>query len=128
MLQNDNYELIKFYIEVSEEKRQEHIQQTKDNPLMKWKVQEYEQVIPNETFLAEMRKFTHKDNQWEVIDYTQREVAFEKMYKHIIERLENAIKKSNRQQANKDGAFSKDFSTNMFNVKFEKISKKNIKR
>ena len=128
MLQNDNYELIKFYIEVSEEKRQEHIQQTKDNPLMKWKVQEYEQVIPNETYLAEMRKFTHKDNQWEVIDYTQREVAFEKMYKHIIERLENAIKKSKRQQANKDGAFSKDFSTNMFDVKFEKISKKNIKK
>lgn len=127
MLQNDNYELIKFYIEVSEEKRQEHIQQTKDNPLMKWKVQEYEQVIPNETYLAEMRKFTHKDNQWEVIDYTQREVAFEKMYKHIIERLENAIKKSKRQQANKDGAFSKDFSTNMFDVKFEKISKKEYK-
>ncbi|MEJ7167701.1 phosphate--AMP phosphotransferase, partial [Staphylococcus capitis] len=70
MLQNDNYELIKFYIEVSEEKRQENIQQTKDNPLMKWKVQEYEQVIPNETYLAEMRKFTHKDNHWEVIDYT----------------------------------------------------------
>ena len=127
MLQNDNYELIKFYIEVSEEKRQEHIQQTKNNPLMKWKVQEYEQVIPNETYLAEMRKFTHKDNQWEVIDYTQREVAFEKMYKHIIERLENAIKKSKRQQANKDGAFSKDFSTNMFDVKFEKISKKEYK-
>ncbi len=127
MLQNDNYELIKFYIEVSEEKRQEHIQQTKDNPLMKWKVQEYEQVITNETYLAEMRKFTHKDNQWEVIDYTQREVAFEKMYKHIIERLENAIKKSKRQQANKDGAFSKDFSTNMFDVKFEKISKKEYK-
>ncbi|MFU0761416.1 phosphate--AMP phosphotransferase [Staphylococcus pasteuri] len=127
MLQNDNYELIKFYIEVSEEKRQEHIQQTKDNLLMKWKVQEYEQVIPNETYLAEMRKFTHKDNQWEVIDYTQREVAFEKMYKHIIERLENAIKKSKRQQANKDGAFSKDFSTNMFDVKFEKISKKEYK-
>lgn len=127
MLQHDNYELIKFYIEVSEEKRQEHIQQTKDNPLMKWKVQEYEQVIPNETYLAEMRKFTHKDNQWEVIDYTQREVAFEKMYKHIIERLENAIKKSKRQKANKDGAFSKDFSTNMFDVKFEKISKKEYK-
>ena len=127
MLQNDNYELIKFYIEVSEEKRQEHIQQTKDNLLMKWKVQEYEQVIPNETYLAEMRKFTHKDNQWEVIDYTQREVAFEKMYKHIIERLENAIKKSKREQANKDGAFSKDFSTNMFDVKFEKISKKEYK-
>ncbi|RRJ34601.1 phosphate--AMP phosphotransferase, partial [Pseudomonas aeruginosa] len=45
MLQNDSYELIKFYIEVSEEKRQEHIQQTKDNPLMSWKVQEYEQII-----------------------------------------------------------------------------------
>ena len=29
MLQNDSYELIKFYIEVSEEKRQEHIQRMK---------------------------------------------------------------------------------------------------
>ena len=46
MLKDDNYEIIKFFIEINEEKRNEHIQQTKDNPLTRWKVQEYENVIP----------------------------------------------------------------------------------
>lgn len=45
MLKKDNYEIIKFFIEINEEKRQAHIQQTKSNPLMRWKVQEYEEVI-----------------------------------------------------------------------------------
>ena len=127
MLQNDHYELIKFYIEVSEEKRQEHIQQTKDNPLMSWKVQEYEQIIPKDIYLKEIRKFTHSDKQWEVIDYTQREVAFEKMYKHIIERLEQAIQKANQSKDNKDGAFTKDFSTTKFDVILDEVSKKEYK-
>ena len=63
----------------------------------------------------------------EVIDYTQREVAFEKMYKHIIERLEQAIQKANQSKDNKDGAFTKDFSTTKFDVTLDEVSKKEYK-
>ena len=92
MLKNDNYEIIKFFIEINEEKRNEHIQQTKDNPLTRWKVQEYENVIPQESYLNQMHQFINKDKDWKVIDYTEREHAFEKMYLHLIDRLEQAIK------------------------------------
>lgn len=98
MLKNDNYEIIKFFIEINEEKRNEHIQQTKDNPLTRWKVQEYENVIPQESYLNRMHQFINKDKDWEVIDYTEREHAFEKMYLHLIDRLEQAIKKLNNKQ------------------------------
>lgn len=72
MLKKDNYEIIKFFIEINEEKRQAHIQQTKSNPLMRWKVQEYEEVISQDVYLNEMRRIIHNCNDWQVIDYTDR--------------------------------------------------------
>ena len=57
MLKRDHYEIIKFFIEINEEKRQEHIQQTKDNPLTRWKVQEYSNVLPTDIYLKDMRQF-----------------------------------------------------------------------
>ncbi|MDY3277570.1 MAG: phosphate--AMP phosphotransferase, partial [Staphylococcus chromogenes] len=90
MLRNDNHEIIKFYIQINEEKRQEHIAQMKDNPLTHWKAQEYEQVIPTVTYQEEFQHLL--DKEWEVIDYTRREHAIQQMYEHLIERLEKAIK------------------------------------
>ena len=46
-------------------KRNEHIQQTKDNPLTRWKVQEYENVIPQESYLNQMHQFINKDKRLE---------------------------------------------------------------
>ena len=54
---NEIYEIIKFFIEINEEKRQEHIQQTKDNPLTRWKVQEYSNVLSTDIYLKDMRQF-----------------------------------------------------------------------
>ncbi|MEJ7149387.1 phosphate--AMP phosphotransferase, partial [Staphylococcus warneri] len=82
-LKKDNYEIIKFFIEINEEKRQAHIQQTKSNPLMRWKVQEYEEVISQDVYLNEMRRIIHNCNDWQVIDYTVREQAITNMYLHI---------------------------------------------
>lgn len=45
-----------------------------------------------------MHQFINKDKDWKVIDYTEREHAFEKMYLHLIDRLEQAIKKLNNKQ------------------------------
>lgn len=93
MLKKDNYEIIKFFIEINEEKRQAHIQQTKSNSLMRWKVQEYEDVIPQDVYLNEMRRIIHNCNDWQIIDYTVREQAITNMYLNIIERLEYALEK-----------------------------------
>ena len=40
-------------------KKKEHIEQTKENPLMKWKVQEYEKVIPQDIYISEMRQIKY---------------------------------------------------------------------
>lgn len=127
MLKKDNFEIIKFFIEINEEKRQEHIQQTKNNSLMKWKVQEYENVIPQETYLNNMRYFIKKDKDWKVIDYTERHQAFEKMYLHIIKRLEKAIEKVENENNNVDGMFTTDFTTSLFDVDLPKVHKKTYK-
>ena len=58
---------------------------------MKWKVQEYEKVIPQDIYISEMRQIINDSDDWKVIDYTERKQAIENMYLHIIERLESAI-------------------------------------
>ena len=127
MLKKDNYEIIKFFIEINEEKRQEHIEQTKENPLMKWKVQEYEKVIPQDIYISEMRQIINDSDDWKVIDYTERKQAIENMYLHIIERLESAIDNFQTHESVIDGNFNKNFSTSLFDIEVPKIHKKNTK-
>lgn len=109
MLIEDDYEIIKFFIEINEDKRQEHIKQTKENPLMRWKVQEYGSVLSTETYLEDMHQFIKQDKQWKIIDYTERQIAIEKMYEHIIERLEQAIAKHHAKDKAYDGKFSESY-------------------
>lgn len=127
MLKKDNYEIIKFFIEINEEKRQEHIEQTKENPLMKWKVQEYEKVIPQDIYISEMRQIINDSDDWKVIDYTERKQAIENMYLHIIERLESAIDNFQTHESVIDGNFNKNFSTSLFDIEVPKIHKKEYK-
>ena len=39
---------------------------------MKWKVQEYEKVIPQDIYISEMRQIINDSDDWKVIDYTER--------------------------------------------------------
>ena len=50
MLIEDDYEIIKFFIEINEDKRQEHIKQTKRKSLMRWKVQVWKCIINRNVF------------------------------------------------------------------------------
>ncbi|MCJ1661351.1 phosphate--AMP phosphotransferase [Staphylococcus sp. NRL 18/288] len=127
MLKKDNYEIIKFFIEINEEKRQEHIKQTKENPLMRWKVQEYSNVLSSEIYLEDMHQFIKNDKQWKIIDYTERQNAIEKMYHHIIERLEKAIDKHQKREQQVDGKFTANFTTDLFNIDVDKVSKNDYK-
>ena len=92
MLKQDHYEIIKFFIEINEEKRQEHIQQTKDNPLTRWKVQEYSNVLSTDIYLKDMRQFIKMIKHGKSL-IIPKEKAIETMYEHIIKRLETAIEK-----------------------------------
>ncbi|QLK86802.1 phosphate--AMP phosphotransferase [Staphylococcus sp. 17KM0847] len=122
MLTANNHEIIKFYININEEKRQEHIAEMKNNPLMKWKAQEYEQVIPLQVYQDAF--VTLLDKEWEVIDYTERVAAIEHMYHHLILRLEKAIKAYERRPNKTDGVFTRGFETKMFAPLDQKIKKR----
>lgn len=122
IVQNDHHELIKFYVEVNEAKRQEHIQQMKNNPLMNWKAHEYEEIIPKAQYTEEMSKLI--DNSFKTIDYTHKEAAVKQMYLHLIERMKKAIERYHQRQEAVNGAFTPDFTTERFNQTIHKIRKK----
>lgn len=133
MLINDGYEIIKFNLEVSEEKRLEHIRQTKENPLTRWKAQEYENAIPAEVYLegmAKLMKETDEISPWTTIKYIDRGKAVNEMYEHIIKRLEDTIKHKEKEEEKRevDGQFSKDFKTDMFEDTEDDISKDEYKQ
>ncbi|EJG1257033.1 phosphate--AMP phosphotransferase [Staphylococcus pseudintermedius] len=125
MLDNDHHEMIKFFIQINEDKRQEHIAQMKTNPLTSWKAQEYEQVVAPDTYLEYMQPLL--DDSWEVIDYDEREKALVQMYTHIHERLTQAISRHEQRDTHRDGRFSDTFETDLFDNKQTKISKEDYK-
>ncbi|UXR78174.1 phosphate--AMP phosphotransferase [Staphylococcus sp. IVB6227] len=122
MLVDDHHEVIKYYINIDEEKRQEHIAQMKENPLTSWKAQEYENVVPTDVYQEKFASLLSSD--WKVIDYTEREVAIEKMYKHFITRLETAIAHHEKRERTVDGAFTENFHTDLFGPIDTKVKKR----
>ncbi|MBI5974482.1 phosphate--AMP phosphotransferase [Staphylococcus canis] len=121
MLMADQHEIIKFYIEINEEKRQEHIEQMKANPLTNWKAQEYEQFIPKAQYEAMMSELM--DDSFKVIDYTHRAAAIEQMYRYLIKRLEKAIDNYEKRERVIDGQFTPGFTTTRFQKPETKIKK-----
>lgn len=123
MLIADNHEIIKFYIEIDEEKRLEHIREMRQNPLTKWKAQEYEDVIESKIYEANMKAFVDESQDWEVIDYTNREHATLLMYEHMIQRLEAAISRHERKCTERNGHFTEGFSDDAFEMMTDKVKK-----
>ncbi|UXR71497.1 MULTISPECIES: phosphate--AMP phosphotransferase [unclassified Staphylococcus] len=122
MLIEDHHELIKFYINIDEEKRQEHITQMKENPLTNWKAQEFERVIPSNVYRDTFKPLLNDD--WKMIDYTERESAIEQMYNHLIKRLERAIKAYEKRERVVEADFTEGFQTDMFNPATTKVKKR----
>ncbi|MCJ1749801.1 phosphate--AMP phosphotransferase [Mammaliicoccus sciuri] len=128
MVKDDGYEIIKFYIEISDKKRKEHLKEMKENPLTSWKAQEYESAINDDVYHKEMHKILKASpDEWEIIDYTEREEAINLMYKHIINRLNNAIKLHKKKDKVIDGDFTEEFKTDLFDQSIDKVSKKTYK-
>lgn len=128
MVQDDGYEIIKFYIEISDKKRKEHLKEMKENPLTSWKAQEYESAINDDVYHKEMHKILKASpDEWEIIDYTEREEAINLMYKHIINRLNKAIKLHKKKDKLIDGDFTEEFKTELFDQSIDKVNKKTYK-
>ncbi|UBH15112.1 phosphate--AMP phosphotransferase [Macrococcus armenti] len=130
MLSDDGYVIIKFYLSVNEQKRQEHIEQTKKNPLTRWKAQEYETNIPIDVYqdgMVNLMKATEEIAPWTHIDYTERGKAANEMYEVIIKRLEKALKDKKKISDERDGKFTEDFQTDMFEDTSDDMSKAEYK-
>ncbi|TDL98232.1 phosphate--AMP phosphotransferase [Macrococcus brunensis] len=132
MLLDDGYRIIKFNVVVDEKKRQEHIQQTKENPLTRWKAQEFEKAIPADIYLDEMdvlMKETKDIAPWHTINYTERGQAVNDMYETIIKELEQALKDKKKKEDKKevDGKFTDHFETDLFEDTEDEMSKDDYK-
>lgn len=129
MIKDDGYEIIKFYIEISEKKRKDHLKEMKENPLTSWKAQEYESAIDDEVYQKEMHQILKvaSEDEWKVIDYTEKSEALTTMYMHIIERLKRAIKLHKKKDKVVDGAFNQKFKSELLQKSIDKIDKKTYK-
>lgn len=129
MIKDDRYEIIKFYIEISDKKRREHLREMKDNPLTSWEVQEYESAIQDDVYHKEMHKILKEapKDEWKIIDYTEKDEAINLMYKHIRTRLKEAIKLHKKKNKVIDGAFTNHFKSELLHQSIENINKKTYK-
>ncbi|GGI42451.1 phosphate--AMP phosphotransferase [Mammaliicoccus stepanovicii] len=129
MLKSDGTELIKFYIEINDKKRNEHLQDMKDNPLMSWKAQEYEKAISDDVYHKEMHEILKhaSKGEWKIIDYTNKDEAITSMYKHMINRLKQAIDRFHKRNIDVDGDFSQSFQTKLLEQSLEKVDKATYK-
>lgn len=130
-LTNNGYEILKFYINTDKEVRGRHIQKLKDNPVLKWKAEEFQSRLEHHDFDEEMEYFLKEETlcPWTQINFHNKEEAAHKLYNTIINRLKKRIKSEENRQHKIDGRFSENFETDLFTFDFDKesIKKKEYK-
>ena len=109
----DGTELIKFYVEIDEDKQKEHIRKMYDNPRTMWKAQEYDRDN-DEDYRKEMEEIIEDDDKsWIKVKYDDRYETVNKVLELIVEILEKRVavekKKSEEKKANNDGFFDGKF-------------------
>ena len=131
-LMDNGYEIMKFYVNTDTEVREHHLQKLKDNPVLKWKAEEFQTRLKHYDYDHEMAYFIDKETvlPWTCIDFHNKEQAAETLYSTIIKTLKKRIKKEKKTGKQIDGQFTKNYDTSMFNFDFdkEKISKKEYKK
>ncbi|MFB9860900.1 phosphate--AMP phosphotransferase [Salinicoccus siamensis] len=132
MLTDGGYEIIKLYIDAPEAVRARHIQKLKDNPILKWKAEEFEEQLDKTDYLKEMNQFldTPTGSPWEVIDFEDKEGAVNTLFSTVVKRLEARLEREDQTQEEVvDGDFTEDYEAEFFDFNFEdeKISRKDYK-
>lgn len=109
-MEDDGTILIKFYIEIDEERRKEHLRSMADNPRTMWKAQEYDKVNDDE-YKKDMEKLVKDDEKsWHKVKYEDREKAVNEVLSIVADKLEARVKeekkKAEAQAPNRDGFFT----------------------
>ncbi len=112
-LKDNGVELIKFYIEIDEEKQLEHIRRMYDNPRTMWKAQEYDKDNDDE-YRKDMEILVNTDKKtWKVINNQDQEESTHKVLRHLVEILEKRVEcEEERQSARpekRDGFFNGEY-------------------
>src|SRR5699024_11026812 len=56
-IKNNGYEILKFYINTDKKVRDRHLQKLKDNPVLKWKAEEFQSRLQHYDYDTEMKHF-----------------------------------------------------------------------
>lgn len=109
-LQSNGTELIKFYVDIDEEKQNEHIQRMYDNPRTMWKAQEYDRDN-DENYKKEIEKIVDEDkDSWHRIIYESNLVSVNEVFEIIVNQLEKRVKKEKKKAGDepekRDGFFN----------------------
>ncbi len=131
-LDQNGYEIIKFYVNTSEEVRRKHLDELKDNPTLKWKAEEFEEHLELFDYEKEMQDFINQEQHipWTEIDFEDKNEAINTMFKTIIDTLEERIEKERTTAVERIVSdFTKYFESDLFTFDFdkEKLSKKEYK-
>lgn len=121
-LTNNGYEVLKFYITTDKEVRERHIQKLKDNPMLKWKAEEFQSRLQHHDYDEEMEYFLQDEtvSPWTQIDFHNKEDAANTLYSAIITRLKKRIKAEHKNKPKTEGRFSDNFKTDLFTFDFDK--------
>lgn len=131
-LRNNGYEILKFYINTDKETRERHIDKLKQNPVLKWKAEEFQTRLKHHDYEEEIARFIDGDTNspWTKIDFHDKEQAINTLYSTIIKKLKSRINKESAENTKKfDGMFSDKFKTELFtfDIENEKIKKTDYK-
>ena len=123
-LRDNVYEILKFYINTDKEVRGRHIQKLKDNPVLKWKAEEFQSRLQHHDYDREMEHFLMDETvcPWTRIDFRNKEEAANTLYSTIIKQLKIRIKTEQESKPQIDGMFQSDFKTSLFTFDFDKES------
>ena len=123
-LTENGYEILKFYINTDRAVRERHIQKLKDNPVLKWKAEEFQSRLQHHDYDEEMKHYLGDETvcPWTQIDFHNKEEAADTLYSTIIDRLKKRIEEEQNKEAQIDGRFSDSFETDLFTYDFDKES------
>lgn len=123
-LTDNGYEILKFYINTDKEVREHHLQKLKDNPVLKWKAEEFQSRLQHHDYDEEMEYFLQDEtvSPWTKIAFHNKEEAADILYSTIINRLKKRIEEEQNKKSQIDGKFSDNFKTDLFTFDFDKES------
>jgi polyphosphate:AMP phosphotransferase len=102
-LSEDGYVIIKFFLHISKKEQKERFKKLEGNESTSWRVTEsdwkhneqYEDYIK---IVEEMISETHRENApWVAVEAEDKRYAAIKIFNHVIERMEEALRKANTQ-------------------------------